>query len=137
MYVMGVFGSVVLFVIAGFHVYWFFGGKAGTDRYIGLGRDGERIRIARPLILAAALVFLAAGLIPLVSLGILGIPVPQRLVDAALIAGICVLVVRGAGGLIWSLMQPKPRDIFHTWNIGLYTGVCLVLALSYGACLLS
>ncbi|MDR2106030.1 MAG: DUF3995 domain-containing protein [Coriobacteriales bacterium] len=135
MYVMGVLGSVMFFVIAGFHVYWFLGGTVGTDRYIGLGRDGERIRIPRPLILAAALVFFVAALLPLVALGILDIPIPKQLVDAALIAGIFILALRGAGGFAWSLVQPKPRDIFHTWNISLYTGICLILALSYGACL--
>jgi hypothetical protein len=136
MYVVGVFGSIVLFIIAGLHVYWLFGGKVGTDRYINLGRDGERIRIGKPLILVTSFVFVAAALIPLVALGILNIPLKGQLIDVALIMGLCVFIIRGAGGLIWSLMQPKPRDIFHTWNIGLYTWICLVLALSYGACLL-
>ncbi|MDR2108600.1 MAG: DUF3995 domain-containing protein [Coriobacteriales bacterium] len=137
MYLIGVFGSLLLLIIAGFHWYWLFGGKVGTDRYINLGKDGERIRIPKPLILVTSFVFLGAGLLPLVSLGIIPIPLPRQLIDAALIMGICVFILRGTAGLVWSLAQPEPRDIFHRWNIGLYTWVCLALALSYGACLLA
>ncbi|MDR2197124.1 MAG: DUF3995 domain-containing protein [Coriobacteriales bacterium] len=137
MYAVGIFGSVLLFAIAGLHVYWLFGGTIGTDRYINLGRDGERIRIGKPLILVTSFVFLAAALLPLLALGVIKLPIAQQLVDAALILGICVFILRGVAGLIWSLVQPKPRDIFHTWNIGLYTWICLALALSYGACLLA
>ena len=138
MFIIGIVGALLLFGIAGFHFYWLFGGTVGTDRYVQLDKDGKRIHIGKPLILATALVFVVAGLIPFVGLRIVTLPLPDALADLltniCLIFGIAVFAIRGCAGLVWSLMQRKPRDIFHRWNIMLYTPLCVFLAISYGAC---
>lgn len=132
-YYLGIVGSVILFVITGFHVYWLFGGKAGTDRCIQADRNGDRIKISKPVILATALVFFAAAVLPLAALGIVEIPLPRPLVDIGLVFGITAFSLRGLAGAVWSVTRRKPRDIFHRWNLILYTPICIVLAVSYCA----
>ena len=134
--VFGIIGSVLLFAIAGIHIYWLFGGKAGFDRCTPLDRRGNRWNPGKLATVVSALVFLVAGLIPLISLHIIDTPIPAWIVDVVLIFGIVVLLARGLGLFVVSLHQPKPRDIFHRYNIALYTPLCLFLALCYLVCLL-
>ena len=135
MVALGISGSVVLFVIFAIHVYWMLGGKVGFDRAIPPDKQGE-IRIPSPLEYAVTLLlFLIAALLPLIALQVISIPLPDWMMRAALIGGLGILVVRGVGGLVWSLLKPSPREPFHNWNIKLYTPICIFLALSYFACL--
>lgn len=77
--------------------------------------------------------FFAAAVLPLAALGIVEIPLPRPLVDIGLVFGITVFSLRGLAGAVWSVTRRKPRDIFHRWNLILYTPICIVLAVSYCA----
>jgi hypothetical protein len=125
----------VLFVISLLHFYWLFGGKVGTDRYTPLDKAGRRITVGKPLTLISAFVFLVAALIPLLALKVISTPIPEFIVSTALVFGVIALALRCGIYLIISFLQPKPRDIFHKWNIGLYTWICLFLVLAYTACI--
>ncbi|WP_147272910.1 DUF3995 domain-containing protein [Gordonibacter sp. 28C] len=136
MFALGVAGSVVLLAINGFHIYWLLGGAAGSDAYVPLGKNGKRPVMTKPQMLAGICMFFAAALLPLFALGLFGDVIPSWIVNVCLMLGIGVFLLRGIAGFIQSLMQPKPREKFHTWNIRLYTWVCLFLAISYSASLL-
>ena len=134
LYILGIAGAVGFILIAGLHLYWAFT-PVDFSRLINLDKNGNRMNPGRAATIFAALVFLGAGLLPLVALGVIPLPIPQLAIDIMLILGIAVLLLRGIGGLIGSLIKKKPRDIFDTWNIRLYTWICLFLAAAYLACL--
>ena len=134
--ILGIAGAIAFFLIAGLHVYWMLAPSVDFSRLINLDKNGKRMNPGKAATLFVALVFLGAGLLPLVSLGIIPLPLPQLAIDIMLILGIAVLLLRGVGGLIGSLVKKQPRDIFDTWNIRLYTWICIFLAVAYLACLL-
>ena len=133
LFICGIAGSVAFFLIAGLHVYWIIT-SADLSRYISLDKNGNRMVPGKAATAVSVLIFLAAALLPLVSLKVINIPLPQLVIDIALVFGIVVLLLRGFAGLVVSLAKKKPRDIFDTWNIKLYTWICLFLALTYLAC---
>ena len=133
LFICGIAGSVAFFLIAVLHLYWIIT-DADLSRYIGLDKKGNRMIPSKAATGFVVLIFLVAALLPLVSLKVINIPLSQLVIDIALIFGIVVLLLRGFAGLVVSLAKKKPRDIFDTWNIRLYTWICLFLALTYLAC---
>jgi hypothetical protein len=133
LFILGISGSIAFFLIAGLQLYWVFTG-ADLSRYISLDKNGNRMNPGKAATAITDLIFVGAALLPLVSLNIIVVPIPQSALDIMLILGIVVLLFRGIAGLIASLVKKKPRDIFDTWNIRLYTWICVFLALTYFAC---
>jgi len=135
MMILGIAGSVVFFAILTLHIYWLLGGRAGLNLALPPDREGVVREPTTIEYIVVLLMFLIAALLPLVSLQVVETPIPGWLNKAMLAFGLTLLAVRGIGGLIWSLLKPTPRAIFHIWNIRLYSPICVFLMISYAASL--
>lgn len=120
--------------IAALHGYWAVGGIwPGRDRehlartVVG-GQPGSKMpgpaacwAVAAVLVLAAATVLGAAGLLPL--------PAPRNLVRGAAFLGSAVLLFRGSEGFVDRWLRPETvGSPFVRLNLWIYSPLCLALA---------
>ncbi len=109
----------LLFVIAGVHAYWALGGRWGLQTAIGAGNPLP----ASPLIWAAAVAFLAAGLTVLGRVGLWGAWLPPWIFSL----GPWVLAVVFAAGGVLNLTSGR------AWGTFVFAPTFLLLAALAGA----
>ena len=129
--------GIVLFMLAGLHVYWALGGRwPGTDgpslaaRVVGgtSAMPGGTATTVVAVLLAAAgyTVAAAAGALP----GVL--PPPTLRAAASLVA--FVFALRGVGGYFEAYFRPRIREQpYHHLNLWLYSPLCIAIALGVAA----
>ena len=90
--------SILLFFISGFHFYWSFGGKVGSDVVLPEINKGRKVFTPSPFAtFIVACVFLLFGLVPLVASNLLSLELPYFINTFGLIGLGVLFCLRGIG----------------------------------------
>lgn len=125
--------SSILLVISGLHVYWAFGGKAGSRAVIPTN-GAEKLFQPSPMgtIVVALLLALAAW----IALEWGDAVTPRLFSETLLTVGgwvvAAVFVIRGIGDFKWvGMFKRKKGTAFAKWDSVLFSPLCLLLGICY------
>jgi hypothetical protein len=128
--------TAALWLIAAVHLYWGVGGVwpaldgQSLSRMV-VGTRGIN-RMPSPVACqTVALVLAAAGLLPLIAVGLLGAPWPQWLTTLGLAGGTTVFLGRGIASYTPAFRRLAPDEPFATYDKRLYAPLCLLLGAGF------
>jgi Protein of unknown function (DUF3995) len=134
--------ALILWLIAGIHVYWGLGGHWPAADEQSLARTvvgaPDIVKMPSPsACFTVAVLLLALGVWPLVQAGLLPIPVPAWLQFIAGIGAILAFIGRGVVSYIPAFRHLAPDQPFATLDVRYYAPLCLVLGIGFLALLLN
>ncbi len=134
MVILAIVTTAVMLALGGLHLYWGYGGCwPGKSRRelvdIVVGEGDEFPSLAACWVVTLLLV--GASVLPLLAIGWIRSPIPDSIVNWALILASVVLGLRGLSGYL-PMFEKRWTSVFVKHNKRLYCPLCFGLAICYG-----